>query len=125
MSAVLSENADIAPAVLNRDNFRQTAAYLAPDVVATYLRTIAERCESLLMALRDSARPDAALAESAHALAGSAGMFGFELVAAIGRSFERAILTSSPDVPALAAQYTQALDATLQVINEETLVATV
>ncbi len=125
MSAVASEiaGAEPAPPVLNRDNFRQTAAYLAPDVVATYLRTIAERCASLLMGLRESTRPDAALAEAAHALAGSAGMFGFELVAALGRQFERSVLTNAPDVPLLTEHYAQALDATLRVISEQTLVA--
>jgi len=124
MSDLVSEYVDteqVLP-VLNRDNFRQTAAYLTPDVVATYLRTIADRCESLLMALRETPRPNAALAESAHALAGSAGMFGFELVASLGRQFERAILTSHPDVSLLAERYGQALNATLRVISEETQV---
>ncbi len=122
MSATASERAEIeaAPQVLNRDNFRQTAAYLTPDVVATYLRTIADRCEALLMGLRETARPGAVLAEAAHALAGSAGMFGFELVASMGRQFERAVLTDNPDVPNLAGQYAQALDATLRAIGEET-----
>jgi HPt (histidine-containing phosphotransfer) domain-containing protein len=126
MSAFVSERADteLALAVLNRDNFKQTAAYLTADVVATYLRTIADRCESLLLALRATARPDAACAEAAHALAGSAGMFGFELVAALGRQFERAILTASPDVPMLGEQFAQALDATLRAISKETQVAT-
>ena len=80
MSAVLSERAETESAlpVLNLENFKQTAAYLTPDVVATYMRTIADRSESLLHALHENARPGAAQAEAAHALAGSAGLFGFE-----------------------------------------------
>jgi HPt (histidine-containing phosphotransfer) domain-containing protein len=108
--------------VLNREHFKATAAYLAPDVVATYLRTIAERCESLLQVLRETTRPDAGIAEAAHALAGSAGMFGFERVASTGRLLERAILTNTPDISLLMDQYATSLDATLRVIGEQTLV---
>jgi HPt (histidine-containing phosphotransfer) domain-containing protein len=125
MSAVLSEHADpesVLP-VLNRENFKQTAAYLTPDVVATYMRTIADRSESLLRALRDTARPDAALAEAAHALAGSAGLFGFERVAATGRHFERSLLNATSDLPLLTEQLMDALEATLTAITEQTMVA--
>jgi HPt (histidine-containing phosphotransfer) domain-containing protein len=38
---------------------------------------------------------DNALVETAHKLAGSAGMFGFERVASLARSFERAVETGT------------------------------
>ena len=125
MSALLSERAEaesVLP-VLNRENFRQTAGYLTPDVVATYMRTIAERSETLLRALRDTARPDASLAEAAHALAGSAGLFGFERVATTGRHFERSLLNNASDLPLLTEQLMGALEATLTAITEQTVVA--
>jgi HPt (histidine-containing phosphotransfer) domain-containing protein len=109
--------------VLNPDTFKQTSAYLTSDVVATYMRTIADRSETLLLALRETARPDASLAEAAHALAGSAGLFGFERVAATGREFERAVLTQATDVPVLTADLSRALEATLQAITQQTMVA--
>ncbi len=118
MSAELS-----ALPVLNRDTFKQTAAYLAPDVVATYMRTIAERSEALLRDLREAPRPDAALGEAAHALAGSAGLFGFERVAATGRHFEKAVLGNAPEAPELAENLCAALEATLQNIGNQAFAA--
>ncbi len=53
------------------------------------------------------------MAEAAHALAGSAGMFGFERLALVARHFEHAALTGSPDVAALADDLAAALDASL------------
>ena len=125
MSAVLSERTEsesVLP-VLNLENFKQTAAYLTPDVVATYMRTIAERSETLLNALRENPRPEAAQAEAAHALAGSAGLFGFERVAAMGRHFERSLLNNASDLPLLTELLMGALEATLTAITEQTMVA--
>ncbi len=118
MSAGLS-----ALPVLNRETFKQTAAYLAPDVVATYMRTIAERCDALLHDLHETPNPGAAIGEAAHALAGSAGLFGFERVAAAGRHFEKAVLNNAPNAPDLAEQLREALEATLQNIGAQAFAA--
>ncbi|MGI4799522.1 MAG: PAS domain S-box protein, partial [Janthinobacterium lividum] len=79
---------DAGVAILDNAVFERTAAFLAPEAVAACLRTIGERCEALLYALRKPGalageRPD--LAAAAHVLAGSAGMFGFGRLAAAAR----------------------------------------
>ncbi|MDQ2764336.1 MAG: response regulator, partial [Pseudomonadota bacterium] len=75
--------------VLDLGAFEQTASHLAPDAVSSCLRTIAERGEALVRDLREQdalIRNAEALADSAHTLAGSAGMFGFRRLSIIGRS---------------------------------------
>jgi len=44
-----------------------------------------------------------ALADAAHVLAGSAGMFGFERLAVVARHFEHALKSGTAEAPALAA----------------------
>ena len=107
------------PAVLDLKAFERTAAFLAPDTVSAYLQTIAERAETLLARLRALDAPhDSAekLAEAAHSLAGSAGMFGFERAAAVSRRFENAIQSRAPDVTDAADDLAAALEATLREI---------
>lgn len=100
--------------VLDRKVFDRTSAFLAPDSVATYLETIMALGESLVRGLRgmDTAGPgDKALVETAHKLAGSAGMFGFERVASLSRRFEQAVETGTDDVAALAGGLCAAIEA--------------
>jgi PAS domain S-box-containing protein len=111
--------------VFNPTVFELTAFYLAPEAVASYMDAIAERGEALLRGLRG---PDALvqtgdeLAEAAHTIAGSAGMFGFERLTAVGRRFERAIQAGAAETPALADGLSAALQVTLQAIHDRTLV---
>ncbi|WP_216856143.1 response regulator, partial [Acidisphaera sp. S103] len=113
--------------VFNPTVFELTAFYLAPEAVASYMEAIAERGEALLRGLRG---PDALvhtgdeLAEAAHTIAGSAGMFGFERLTAVGRRFERAVQAGAAEAPALADGLSAALEITLQTIHDRTLVAT-
>jgi PAS domain S-box-containing protein len=106
--------------VFNATSFERTASYLAPDAVASYLRTIADHGEALL---RELAGPDALtcagdrLAEAAHTLAGSAGMFGFERLAMISRRFEPAARCGAAEAPDLADGLSHAINATLQAIE--------
>jgi CheY-like chemotaxis protein/HPt (histidine-containing phosphotransfer) domain-containing protein len=101
--------------------FERTTAFFSPEVVASYLETIAEGCETLLHGLR---KPGALthtggeLAEAAHRLAGSASMFGFGLVATLGRRFEQAVQAGSAEVPDLADRLGAALEDTLQAIHD-------
>ena len=44
--------------VLDLVAFDRTAAFLTPEAVASYLKTIAERAEALLSDLRGAGRPD-------------------------------------------------------------------
>jgi PAS domain S-box-containing protein len=112
--------------VFNLAVFELTAFYLAPEAVASYMDAIAERGEALLRGLRG---PDALvqtgdeLAEAAHTIAGSAGMFGFERLTAVGRRFERAVQAGAAEAPALADGLSAALQVTLQAIHDRTLVA--
>jgi HPt (histidine-containing phosphotransfer) domain-containing protein len=67
---------------------------LAPDVVTSYLRTLAEKSEALKLSLAtadDVAASADSLADSIHALAGSAGMFGFKRLVSLAKPFEHAL----------------------------------
>ena len=113
-------------AVFNPAVFERTAFYLTSEAVASYMDAIAERGEALLRGLRG---PDALmqtgdeLAEAAHTIAGSAGMFGFERLTSLGRRFERAIQAGAAEAPALADGLAAALEVTLQTIHNRTLAA--
>ena len=110
---------DAEAPILNAAVFERTASYLAPDTVASYLRTIADRAGLLLGAL---AEPDALtaggdrLADAAHTLAGSAGMFGFDRLVVSSRRFERAARCGGADARALGDGLAVALEATIQAI---------
>ena len=106
--------------------FKRTAAFLPPLAVTNYLRAIVERGDALLRRLRvaDAAtRHGEELAEAAHSLAGSAGMFGFDRVAALGLRFERAAQSGSVEAVGLADGLAAAILATLLVIRDITPVA--
>lgn len=111
---------DAGVAILDIAVFERTAAFLAPEAVAACLRTIGERCETLLNTLRKPGvlagqGPD--LAAAAHVLAGSAGMFGFGRLAATARCFEFAFQSGAPDAQAVADDLTAALEASLHSIS--------
>jgi CheY-like chemotaxis protein/HPt (histidine-containing phosphotransfer) domain-containing protein len=114
------------PPVLDLAMLQRTAASLEPKTAVMHLRTVARQGEALLRALRS---PDAlmgsgsALAESAHAVAGSAGLFGFERLAVVARHFERAVQTDSPALLSLADDLSVALEASLQQMQTQTCVA--
>ena len=102
--------------VLDVAAFERTAAVLAPGAVTSYLETLARRGEALLLGLQTpdalaSARAD--LATAAHALAGSAGMFGFERLAAVARRFERAVQSDAADAQVIADSLGAAIEASL------------
>jgi signal transduction histidine kinase/CheY-like chemotaxis protein len=114
--------------IVDRTAFNRTASFLPPETVTTYLRTIVEQGDGLLRRLR---MPDAItlagteLTDTVHSLAGSSGMFGFERLSSVGRRFERAVQTASPEALAISAGLIAALEATLQVIHEFEPVAAV
>jgi CheY-like chemotaxis protein/HPt (histidine-containing phosphotransfer) domain-containing protein len=114
------------PPVLDLDMLQRTAASLDPKAAMTHLRTVTRQGEALLTALRS---PDAligsgnALAEAAHNVAGSAGLFGFERLAVVARHFERAVQTDSPALLSLADDLSAALEVSLQQMQTQTCVA--
>jgi CheY-like chemotaxis protein/HPt (histidine-containing phosphotransfer) domain-containing protein len=107
--------------VCNSAAFERTAFYLPPEAVASYLQAIIERGEALLRGLQE---PDALvqngdeLADAAHTIAGSAGMFGFERLTTMGRRFERAVHAGAADLQALTHGLHAALEATLEVLRD-------
>jgi HPt (histidine-containing phosphotransfer) domain-containing protein len=107
--------------VCNSAAFERTAFYLPPEAVDSYLRAIAERGEALLRGLREPGalvEKGDQLADAAHAIAGSAGMFGFERLTMVGRRFERAVHAGAADSQALAHGLGAALEATLEVLRD-------
>jgi CheY-like chemotaxis protein len=103
--------------------FERTASFLEPDAVISYMQNIALRGEALLRMLNE---PDALavlkneLATATHTLVGSAGMFGFERVTAIGRRFMRAVETGASETLELGKALRAAIGATLQQIHSHT-----
>jgi HPt (histidine-containing phosphotransfer) domain-containing protein len=57
---------------------------------------------------------NAELADSAHTLVSTAGMFGFERLSAIAHAFEQAVRTNSSDAGSLADEMAAAIGAMLQ-----------
>jgi HPt (histidine-containing phosphotransfer) domain-containing protein len=105
--------------VFDRNAFDSVPHYIPPKMVATHIKTITERGEALLLELHhgnDLTHAGDELADAAHALAGSAGMLGFERVATLGRRFEHALRSGAADAPALAGALGAAIKATLQTI---------
>jgi CheY-like chemotaxis protein/HPt (histidine-containing phosphotransfer) domain-containing protein len=86
--------------ILQTDAFERTAACLPSDVLAGYLQTLVERSQALLGQLRapDPPADQKPLTVAAHALAGSAGMFGFERLSVTARHFEHASIAHLPEV---------------------------
>ena len=103
--------------VLDTGVLNRTAALLTPEAVASYLDTLADKAEALQrgLGLRGSLQGEPGrLAEAAHALAGSAGMFGFERLVFVARNFERAVRSDSAQAALLADDLDAALEASLE-----------
>ena len=116
--------ADGGPAALNTDTFDGMVAMLAPETVASYLSTIRERGEALLRVLRAPdvlTRADDTLGPAAHVLAGSAGMFGFERLAAAAQLFERSAGTGGGLVHATVEALTADLEFLINEIDDRAL----
>jgi PAS domain S-box-containing protein len=112
--------------VLDPMALERAALFLSPEVVDSYLRIIAEGAEALLRGLHRPnalARSGDELAATAHTLAGSAGLFGFERLAVLGLRFERAVRSGASEVPMLAAGLSAALGVTLQAIYDRSSAA--
>lgn len=115
--STVSTLADLELPVLDMAEFDRTAAFLAPEALASYLQTIAGRGTALLDELHasgDLVHAKGTLAESAHTLSGSAGMFGFKRLAAVARRFEHAVQTAAPEASAVALHLSVTIDASLE-----------
>lgn len=106
--------------VFTEETFERTTAHLAPEAVASYLGTIAALGQVLLLGLRQPdalTSNDSGLTETAHKLAGSAGMFGFDRLASLSRRFEHAVQTGAVEASALAEGLGMAIEATHEVLR--------
>jgi CheY-like chemotaxis protein len=102
--------------ILELTVFRKTVSSLNSKMAVSYLQTVAVLCVGLLRMLHK--RPPVApktdqLAAAAHTVAASAGMFGFERLAAIAREFQRAIELGAPQESPLTHGLSDTLRATL------------
>jgi CheY-like chemotaxis protein len=111
------------PPVLNLPMLQKTASSLDQKAAMSHLRTVIRSSEALLEALR---APEAltshgsALAEAAHTVGGSAGLFGFERLATVASHFEHAIQSDSPATLSLADDLSAALEVSLQQMQTQT-----
>jgi HPt (histidine-containing phosphotransfer) domain-containing protein len=110
---------EVAPAPLEFDRavYGQMLEYLPPDEIATNLQLLRAQEEQLLELLDQPAAP-AVLAETAHTLASSAGMFGFTALSTTARSFERALIQEAPEADRLARQIRDEAQAGLAALDE-------
>jgi PAS domain S-box-containing protein len=109
--------------VLDAAAMEKTSAMLKPEAVQTYLSGLATRMEALQAGLRsfaDAPGGTGKLVEAAHALAGSAGMFGFERLVLVARHFERSVKADPSVAAALAGDLTVALELSLAALQART-----
>jgi len=102
--------------VLALATLKRTAAFLKPAVLVSHLKTLTERGETLLRGLRGAEAltgNSGTLASSAHVLAGSAGMFGFERLAFVACRFETAVQSGAIELPDLAKDLSAALEVSI------------
>ena len=121
LADTVSTSADLELPVLDMVEFDRTAAFLAPEALASYLRTIAGRGKALLDELQATGgllHAEVSLADAAHTLSGSAGMFGLKRLAAVARRFEHAVQTAAPEVPAAASHLSTAIEISLDELQD-------
>jgi len=109
--------------VLDAAALEKTSAMLKPEAVQTYLSGLTTRMEALqagLHAQGDTPGAAGKLVEAAHALAGSAGMFGFERLVLVARHFERSVKADPSVAAALARDLNAALELSLAALQART-----
>jgi PAS domain S-box-containing protein len=108
--------------ILNKQVYDQTAAILSPEAIQRHTLTLADRFDALLLRLVQPdavTRASAELADAAHTISGSAGMFGFERLSSDAKLFERAANTNSPDITERANTLVATLRESVTVIRAE------
>jgi signal transduction histidine kinase/ActR/RegA family two-component response regulator/HPt (histidine-containing phosphotransfer) domain-containing protein len=108
--------------VLDEAIYARTAGVLPPDVLTSFLKTMAERARTLSDGIHLAAtQPDAPndLADLAHTLGGSAGMFGFRRLADVAKRYEYAVNLNAPEAPDLAAELGFAADQAMEVVGSK------
>jgi CheY-like chemotaxis protein/HPt (histidine-containing phosphotransfer) domain-containing protein len=114
--------------VVDHETAGRLSSLLPRDAIDSYMQSIVERGETLRRLLRE---PDALASHgqevviAAHALAGSAGMLGFDRLATTGLLLEHAMQAGAADAPAIASGLCAAIEATLLHIQIHTSYADV
>ena len=112
--------------VLDLVTLERTAALLNGSSMRHFLETLTRRAEDVrhsLAARGRSAGMDESLAEAAHKIASSAGMFGFDRLAHVAKQFEDAVKAHSPETGALAEDLDSVLVASLSALRDTDLAA--
>jgi CheY-like chemotaxis protein/HPt (histidine-containing phosphotransfer) domain-containing protein len=112
--------------VLDRPTLERTAALLNSGSMRNFLETLATRAQDLrrsLSARCPSTDMEESLAEAAHKISSSAGMFGFDRLAHAAKQFEEAIRSNSPETRTLAEDLEAVLDASLEALVHVNLAA--
>jgi signal transduction histidine kinase/AmiR/NasT family two-component response regulator/HPt (histidine-containing phosphotransfer) domain-containing protein len=100
--------------VLNAASYALTASCLSPAMMATYVNGVVGQITALQSRLAGGAADDAeSLAEAAHVLAGSAGMFGCERLVFVAKHFEASIMADPGQAAILSDGLQGALSATV------------
>jgi signal transduction histidine kinase/DNA-binding NarL/FixJ family response regulator/HPt (histidine-containing phosphotransfer) domain-containing protein len=121
-SPVVPQPTEVLPAEFDESLFAQTASVLPPDVLKSFLQTMADRGKTLREGISQAdsqSRCFDDLADLAHVLAGSAGMFGFRRLAAAARRYEYAVQNHDNDTGALASELGRATDQAMEVVGSK------
>jgi signal transduction histidine kinase/HPt (histidine-containing phosphotransfer) domain-containing protein len=92
-----------APLEFDRAVYGRMLEFLPPQEIVTNLQLLRAQQQQILELLDQPGEP-AVLAETAHTLASTAGMFGFIALSAVSRSFQQALELDAPEVDELARQ---------------------
>jgi HPt (histidine-containing phosphotransfer) domain-containing protein len=101
----------------DRAVFDETLAFLPRGDIDGTLQALRDRKEDMAQLLSMQAAP-AMLTEAAHALASTAGMFGFMALSAVARRYENAVAQDAPEAEALAVQVGTEARATIAVLDK-------
>jgi PAS domain S-box-containing protein len=107
--------------IFDRQMFRETVEFLPPAEVVSHLRTLIDRCNSMvgqLHAPATHAEPKS-LIEAVHKLAGATSMFGLLAVGAGSRALERALVNGAPGIAGRLAHLEAELLASVKMLHEE------
>ena len=110
-----------SPPRLDRTVLDQLLAFLPPEEVVANLRSLRERKEKMLElmdgAMEQTEDQRAAMSDTAHALASTAGLFGFMALSVTARRFQHAVEADSPECEALARQVHEETHAALALLD--------
>ena len=110
-------------AVLNLAMFDRTAAFLPAEAAIAYVQRLAEESEALLRSLPATGLAGAGTlhgqAAAAHALAGSARMFGLERLADFALCFERAVQTGSQELSSVTQDLIVTLGSSIAALRHQ------